>query len=49
LIGATLQSGERIELMPDMETTSKSEPQNIAAFYTHALHPRLIVRAVIDY
>jgi len=32
LIGATLQSGERIELMPDMETTSKSEPQNIAAF-----------------
>src|SRR5690606_26221184 len=49
LIGETLQSGELIELMPDMETAIKTEPQNIAAIYPHVRHPTLNVRAVIDY
>lgn len=49
LIGETLQNGELIELLPDRETSIKSEPQHIAAIYPHARHPTLNVRAVIDY
>ncbi len=49
LISETLQNGELIELIPDMETAIKTEPQNIAAIYPHARHPTLNVRAVIDY
>ncbi|VEA05828.1 LysR family transcriptional regulator [Salmonella enterica subsp. salamae] len=32
LISETLQNGELIELMPDMKTAIKTEPQNIALF-----------------
>ncbi|MBX8998359.1 LysR family transcriptional regulator [Klebsiella aerogenes] len=49
LIGETLQSGELIELIPDMETAIKTEPQNISAIYPYARHPTLNVRSVIDY
>lgn len=49
LIGETLQIGKLIELMPDIETAIKTDPQNIAAIYSHARHPTLNVRAVIDY
>ncbi len=49
LIGEKLQSGELVELLSDMETSIKTEPQNIAAIYPHARHPTLNVRAVIDY
>ncbi|MEW7313995.1 LysR family transcriptional regulator [Buttiauxella gaviniae] len=49
LIGERLQSGELVELLPDMDTSIKTEPQNIAAIYPNARHPPLSVRAVIDY
>lgn len=49
LIGERLQSGELVELLPAMETSIKTEPQNIAAIYPNARHPPLNVRTVIDY
>lgn len=49
LIGERLQSGELVELLPAMETSIKTEPQNIAAIYPNARHPPLHVRTVIDY
>ncbi|MDX6019809.1 LysR family transcriptional regulator [Scandinavium sp. V105_16] len=49
LIGERLQSGELVALLPEMETSIKTEPQNIAAIYPNARHPPLNVRTVIDY
>lgn len=49
LIAERLKSGELIELLTDMDTSIRTEPQNIAAIYPHTRHPPLNVRAVIDY
>lgn len=49
LIGERLKSGELVAILPQMETSIKTEPQNIAAIYPHARHLPLTVRAVIDY
>ncbi|KNC90526.1 LysR family transcriptional regulator [Trabulsiella odontotermitis] len=49
LIGEKLKNGELIDLLPGMDISIKTEPQNIAAIYPNARHPRLNVRAVIDY
>ncbi|MNL61610.1 LysR substrate binding domain protein [compost metagenome] len=49
LIGERLQRGELVALLPERETSIKTEPQSIAAIYPHTRHPPLNVRAVIDY
>ncbi|HFZ8993494.1 TPA: LysR substrate-binding domain-containing protein [Citrobacter freundii] len=49
LIDERLQSGELVKLLPELETSIKTEPQYIAALYPDARHPPLNVRAVIDY
>lgn len=49
LIGDRLKSGELIGLLPELETSIKTEPQHIAAIYPNARHPPLNVRAIIDY
>ncbi|MEM5354785.1 LysR family transcriptional regulator [Enterobacter kobei] len=49
LIGDRLQRGELVALLPEMACAINTEPLNIAAIYSHARHPPLNVRAVIDY
>ncbi|MDR7941355.1 LysR family transcriptional regulator [Enterobacter soli] len=49
LIGDRLKSGELVALLPDLDTSIKTEPQHIAAIYPNARHPPLNVRAIIDY
>ncbi|MFY2735596.1 LysR substrate-binding domain-containing protein [Pseudocitrobacter faecalis] len=49
LIGDRLKSGELVGLLPELDTSIKTEPQYIAAIYPHARHPPLNVRAIIDY
>ncbi|MNG57213.1 LysR family transcriptional regulator [Serratia plymuthica] len=49
LIGERLQSGELIELMPNMEVSIKTDIQNISAIYPNTRHPSLNVRSVINY
>lgn len=49
LIGDRLKSGELVALLPDLDTSIKTEPQHIAAIYPNTRHPPLNVRAIIDY
>lgn len=49
LIGDRLKSGELVGLLPELDTSIKTEPQHIAAIYPNARHPPLNVRAIIDY
>lgn len=49
LIGERLKSNELVVLLPDLDTSIKTEPQHIAAIYPNARHPPLNVRAIIDY
>ncbi|MBI3311051.1 MAG: LysR family transcriptional regulator, partial [Serratia liquefaciens] len=49
LVSERLQSGELVALLPDLECSIKTEPQNIAALYPNTRHTPLNVRAVIDY
>lgn len=49
LIGDRLKSGELVVLLPELETSIKTEPQHIAAIYPNTRHPPLNVRAIIDY
>lgn len=49
LIGERLKSGELVVLLPEVDSSIKTEPQHIAAIYPNARHPPLNVRAIIDY
>ncbi len=39
LIGDRLKSGELVGLLPELDTSIKTEPQHIAAIYPNARHP----------
>jgi DNA-binding transcriptional LysR family regulator len=41
LIGDRLKSGELVGLLPELDTSIKTEPQRIAAIYPNARHPAL--------
>ncbi|CAI1156229.1 LysR family transcriptional regulator [Serratia quinivorans] len=49
LIGDKLKGGELVGLLPELDTSIKTEPQHIAAVYPNTRHPPLSVRTVIDY
>lgn len=49
LIGERLKSNELVVLLPDLDTSIKTEPQHIAAIYPNARHPPLNVRTIINY
>jgi DNA-binding transcriptional LysR family regulator len=49
LIGEALKNGKLIKLLPQYESSIKSQPQHIAAIYPNVRHPPLNIRVIIDY